>query len=168
MPLIHSFDPVIDENSRVLLLGSMPGRVSLEKRQYYAHPLNQFWDIVYSIFEMRPDKRYEDKIAFLKLHKIALWDVIRECERSGSADSRITNPVMNDFSHLLGQFPHIKFILFNGNTTRQLFQRHKKTFNTDQVGLIGLPSSSPAHARIKMNGKLAKWMVIKDLVTADF
>ena len=162
MQHIHSFDPIIDPDSRVLILGSMPGKISLEKGQYYAHPQNRFWDFIYSIFNTPINSDYEAKKAFLKSRKIALWDVIKDCQRSGSSDSKIINPVINDFASLLAQYPYIKSILFNGKKAEKLFNQNLN--NISGIELKTLPSSSPANARISRDQKLAEWEVIKDLV----
>ena len=164
MPYIRSFEPVIDDDSRVLILGSMPGKISLEKGQYYAHPLNKFWILVYSNFVIQPHLTYEDRISFLKTRKIALWDVINKCERSGSSDSKITNPVKNDFEKLLIQHPNLKYILFNGKTADKLFKNNICNKIRTDVAFITLPSSSPANASVSLNQKLEKWGVIKSLI----
>ncbi len=164
MPYIHSFGPLIDHDSRVLILGSMPGKASLEKGQYYAHPLNKFWALVYSNFDLPPHSLYEDRIAFLKSRKIAMWDVINQCERSGSSDSKIFNPVTNDLEKLVVQHPNLKYILFNGKTAEKLFIRNIKGKISTGIAFITLPSSSPANAGVSLVQKLEKWGVIKALV----
>ena len=161
MQPIHSFKPIIDQDARVLILGSMPGKVSLAKNQYYAHPQNRFWDFIYSIFNTPIDADYEAKKAFLKSRKIALWDVIRDCQRSGSSDSKIINPIINDFSDLIARYPDIKCILFNGKKAEQVFQRYLNNF--PGIQFTTLPSSSPANASISPADKLKAWSVIKEL-----
>jgi methylated-DNA-[protein]-cysteine S-methyltransferase len=161
--LIRSFDPVIDEDARVLILGSMPGKVSLEKAQYYAHPRNKFWILLYSVFDMQPDPDYKQKIAFLKSRKIALWDVFKECRRTGSADSDILNPVVNDFIGLLNTHPGIKSVLFNGTKAAQIFKKNSGQIRSG-ISFFTLPSSSPANAGISLEDKLKAWIKIKDLL----
>lgn len=163
MTLIHSFDPVIDENSRVLILGSMPGQVSLEKGQYYAHPQNQFWTLIFSIFKIQPCAVYAEKTSFLKSRKIALWDVIKECQRLGSSDSKIINPVINDFGNLFIHYSNIQCILFNGKKAGQLFEKYNRNITTSDIEFIILPSSSPANAGISLNNKLEAWSRLKSL-----
>lgn len=163
MASIHSFEPVIDENSRVLILGSMPGKQSLEKSQYYAHPGNRFWMLIYSMFGAQPDQTYEGKKSFLRTKKIALWDVIKECERSGSSDSKIINPIMNDFAGLLARYPNIRYIFLNGKKAESLFKRNGEDINQYPVSLFTLSSSSPANASISWNKKLEAWNQIKEL-----
>jgi methylated-DNA-[protein]-cysteine S-methyltransferase len=161
---IHSFDPVIDDNSRVLILGSMPGKISLEKCEYYAHAKNRFWNLVYSTFNIQPDRTYQEKIGFLKSRKIALWDVIEECDRSGSSDSKIVNPIINDFGALLTRYPNIGYICFNGKKAESLFRRNFNEITNYKICLFTLPSSSPANARISLNRKQEAWSKIKELV----
>jgi TDG/mug DNA glycosylase family protein len=163
MTVIHSFDPIIDDNSRVLILGSMPGKISLEKGEYYAHSRNTFWKLIYSIFGAQPDQTYEEKKSFLKLRKIALWDVIKECYRSGSSDSKIINPIINDFEGLLARNPNIRYILFNGKKAESLFKRNVVNITKYQIILFTLPSSSPANASISLNNKMETWSQIKEL-----
>lgn len=161
---LHSFAPIIDHDSRVLILGSMPGKISLEKGQYYAHPLNKFWTFIYSVFQTQPDTHYESKISFLKSRKIGLWDVIQDCQRSGSSDSKIINPVINDFGKLLNEHPNIKSILFNGKKAEQIFKKHQNILPVLGIQLITLPSTSPANASISQTDKLQAWSIIKVLV----
>jgi methylated-DNA-[protein]-cysteine S-methyltransferase len=163
MAFILSFDPIIDDNSCVLVLGSMPGKHSLVKVEYYAHPRNMFWTLVYSIFGAQPDRTYEEKKSFLRSRKIALWDVIKECDRSGSSDSRIINPIVNDFEGLLTRYPNIRYILFNGKKAASLFNRNVKNITNLNVSLFTLPSSSPANASISLNKKLEVWSLIEEL-----
>jgi hypoxanthine-DNA glycosylase len=165
MPYIRSFDPLIDDDSRVLILGSMPGKISLDKGQYYAHPSNKFWILVYSNFEILPHLTYEDRISFLKARKIALWDVINQCERSGSSDSTIITPVLNDFENLLIQHPNLKYILFNGTTAENLFRKNISDIIRNDFTFITLPSSSPANAGVSLNQKLEQWGVLKSLIS---
>jgi hypoxanthine-DNA glycosylase len=111
---IYSFDPIIDDNCRVLVLGTMPGPASLRRQQYYGYERNAFWRIIYDLFEEEPEEDYGFRKSFLLKHNIALWDVLKSCEREGSSDSGIRNPVPNDFAALYSKFPGIKHICFNG------------------------------------------------------
>jgi methylated-DNA-[protein]-cysteine S-methyltransferase len=163
MAFIHSFDPVIDDNSRVLVLGSMPGKLSLEKCEYYAHPQNLFWNLIYSTFSAQPDLAYQDKLCFLNSKKVALWDVIQECDRSGSSDSKIVNPTINDFGALLTRYPNIRYICFNGKKAESLFRRILGSITYHKILLFTLPSSSPANASISSSKKQEAWSLIKEL-----
>jgi hypoxanthine-DNA glycosylase len=164
MALIHSFDPLIDDNPRVLILGSMPGKYSLEKGEFYAYPRNLFWTLIYSIFGVQPDHTYEEKKSFLKSKKIALWDVIKECSRSGSSDFNIINPIINDFEGLLVHYPNIRSIFLNGKKAESLFTRNVNNIAKYNVSLFKLPSSSPANASISLDKKLKAWNLIKELI----
>ena len=163
MTVIHSFDPIIDDNSRVLILGSMPGKISLEKGEYYAHSSNMFWKLIYSVFGAQIDQTYEEKKSFLKSKKIALWDVIKECDRAGSSDSKIINSIINDFEGLLARYPNIRYIFFNGKKAESLFKRNVVNITKYQIILFTLPSSSPANASISLNNKMETWNQIKEL-----
>ncbi|TBL72747.1 DNA-deoxyinosine glycosylase [Paenibacillus thalictri] len=161
--MIAAFPPVADERSRTLVLGSMPGVASLTKRQYYGHPRNHFWPIVYGVFDGgAPSPDYEERLAFAAAHGIALWDVLCECEREGSLDSAIRSPVANDFNAFLELYPGITRIFFNGSAAAQLFTRHVDLAAPHQTRLTleGLPSTSPAHT-ISYERKLAAWQAIR-------
>lgn len=157
---IQSFKPIIDSNSKVLILGSIPGVESLNKQQYYANKRNQFWKIIFSLYELCPYETYEERIEFLKSKNIALWDVIGSCFREGSLDSNIKNEVPNDFTSLFKKYPDIKCVFFNGNKAYETF---KKEIGFEKYGYITfhkLPSTSPAHA-VSFESKLNKWKIIK-------
>lgn len=94
--MLRSMPPVADDRSRVVILGSMPGRESLEKRQYYARKQNSFWRIVHALYDDVPSDGYEDRVDFVRQRGMALWDVLCQCEREGSSDSSITNEEVND------------------------------------------------------------------------
>ena len=100
MSQVKSFNPVVDEDSRVLILGSMPGVQSLKKQQYYAHQQNHFWRIMFGMFEKPVETQYDRRIAFLKSKGIGLWDTLESCHRPGSSDSDITNEKPNNFKKL--------------------------------------------------------------------
>ncbi len=119
--LIRSLDPVVDDQSQVLVLGTMPGDESLRLRQYYANPRNQFWRIVYGVFDSDPEASYKQRISYLQQKGIALWDVLSECERVESSDFAIRNAKPNDLKEFLLQHQRIKCIALNGSTAADLF-----------------------------------------------
>src|ERR1035437_10651164 len=127
MPKIEGLAPIIDDHSKVLILGSMPGEESLRKQEYYGNPSNQFWPIIYSIFDTELEHSYKKRVSLIKETGIGLWDVIKCCERKGSADSKISDVYVNDFNLLLAKYPGIKGIFFGGQKAYNLFQK--------QVGL---------------------------------
>ncbi len=162
---LNSLLPIIYDNSSVLILGSMPSKISLEKQQYYANPRNQFWKLIYSIFDEELDQQYEKKIDFLRSKRIAIWDVIKECPREGSLDSTIKDEQPNDFNDLLKQYPNIRLIVFNGGLAEKSFwsKVHLGDGVDDRVKFIRVPSSSPANA-IKFEKKKVEWKAIKSYI----
>ncbi|CAM3617161.1 DNA-deoxyinosine glycosylase [Marinicrinis lubricantis] len=159
---VHSFDPVIDEQASILILGSMPGEESLRKQQYYANPRNHFWTMLYSIFDKSFEEDYEKRLAFLKSKRIALWDVIGQCIRPGSLDSSITEEQVNDFTTLYHNYPNIRYVLLNGTKAYDTYL--KKVGKDDNKTYVKLPSSSPTPGRnVKsLEEKIEAWRVIKD------
>lgn len=140
---LESFEPILSEKPKVLILGSMPSVQSHEKQQYYGNPRNHFWPIIFELFQQKPLERYEEKIRFVKQHGIALWDTIGSCYRKGSLDQNILQEEPNDIIGLLHKYPSIRLIACNGTKS---FQTFIKNINLDQkanVDLIKLPSSSP-------------------------
>lgn len=140
---LFSFNPVLPEKPKVLILGSMPSKMSLDKQQYYGNQRNHFWPILFEIFQQKPITIYEGKIQFVKEHGIALWDTIGSCYREGSLDINIMEEEPNDIIGLLEKYSTIKLIACNGTKS---FQTFKKNINLEQetdIDLIKLPSSSP-------------------------
>jgi TDG/mug DNA glycosylase family protein len=164
---IQSFPPVLCVEPKVLLLGSMPGRRSLEMRQYYAHPRNHFWTIMGRICKAGPELPYAERLAALQKTGIALWDVLKACERDGSLDGSILkeSEVPNDLSGILDNYPSIQAIGFNGGKAwvafRRLVQPALNPRLHDHVNFIQLPSTSPANAGISFEEKLKRWQEIQ-------
>ncbi|KQR91095.1 DNA-deoxyinosine glycosylase [Chryseobacterium sp. Leaf180] len=155
---ISSFPPIIDSDSKILILGSIPGGKSLEKQQYYAHPQNKFWKIIFKIFNEEFTDDYIEKINILKNHHIALWDVIDSCERKGSLDSEIKNEEANQIEELLDKHTNIKAIFCNGGKS---FKNAQKILGKDsKIPVFLLPSTSPLHT-ISFERKLEDWRIIK-------
>lgn len=154
--MIHSFSPAVNDQTRILIVGSMPGRASLAAQEYYAYPRNQFWRIMFDLLENgRAPKDYQDKINSLLRHQIGLWDALARCERQGSLDGNIERPVPNDFPTLFQRYPHIHTLLFNGQAAARHF---KQAFGkTVTQTLCVLPSTSPAHAALSYSEKLHQW-----------
>lgn len=158
MSHIHSFAPVSNADARVLILGSMPGKKSLEQNQYYAHPSNAFWKIMGDLVGAFPSLPYEERLCILKSSGIALWDVLASCERETSLDSHIRKESTNDFASFFARHPHITQAFFNGSKAEQCFIK----FVQDKQALPPLkfrrlPSTSPAHAGMRYEGKLQAW-----------
>lgn len=158
---ISSFDPIINEHSKILILGSIPGVKSLEKQEYYGHPQNKFWHIIFELFQEEFTTNYELKLDILKRNKIALWDVIDSCERKGSLDSEIKNEEANQIVELLEQFPNIKAIFCNGGKSYKNLQ--KILGKECRIPIFLLPSTSPLHT-ISIEKKLKDWKLILQVV----
>lgn len=162
--LLQSFAPVLGVAPKVLILGSMPGKHSLATQQYYAHPHNLFWAYMAQILGFSEKLTYQEKLQQLMQHRIALWDVLKHCERNSSLDSDI-NPVSmvaNDIAGLLARQPTITHIYFNGGKAQQVFQRviAPQLANIATLQLTRLPSTSPANASIPRDEKLRQWRQI--------
>ena len=158
MQKISSFPPIINQNSKILILGSIPGIKSLEMQQYYAHPQNKFWKIICEIFSEEFTIDYSERIEILEKYHIALWDVIDTCERKGSLDSEIKNEEANKIEELLQNFPNIKAIFCNGQKSHKNLQKILgKKF---RLPIIVLPSTSPANAGLSYFDKLKSWYII--------
>jgi hypoxanthine-DNA glycosylase len=161
---VRSFAPVIGANPRVIILGSMPGVASLEAVQYYAHPQNAFWRIMGSLFGFDHAVDYDARIGEIRKLPIILWDSLHSCHRPGSLDSNIDmkSAEPNDFPALLERYPEIRAIFFNGATSEKYFRRlalPQLPADLD-VELLRLPSTSPAHAGMTFEQKLAAWQQI--------
>jgi hypoxanthine-DNA glycosylase len=165
MSRITSFEPLIDQQSKVLILGSIPGAQSLKKQQYYGNPRNHFWPMMYKLFDEKPASTYEEKILFLQRHGIALWDVIQSCNREGSLDARITDPVVNPILQLLQRFSSISLIALNGTKAFTLFRKHAAHQLTG-LPYVKLPSTSPVPGKhVKsLEDKLQEWKIIKEYI----
>ena len=159
-PNCTGFPPSIDKRCRVLILGSMPGITSLKAQEYYAHPQNRFWKIMFLLLENTaeiPDD-YQQRLKTLLCHHIALWDSIDSCDRNGSLDSNIKNEKGSDIAALLAAYPAIKTICLNGAKSFQIFKRcNKVLLDRNDINIIPLPSTSPANARWSLDELLNEW-----------
>lgn len=135
--------PIIDDQAKILVLGSMPGAESLKKEQYYANKRNQMWKIMENILQLQLPEEYSQRINVLKEHHIALWDVIHSCKRVGSLDSAITEDVPNDFVSFFNQHPTLKIVGFNGNKAYQTFKSKIGLQHFPEIQFVKLPSTSP-------------------------
>lgn len=163
MSQVEGFPPVAAPGARCLILGSMPGRASLQADRYYAHPRNAFWPIMGELLGAGPALPYEIRLQKLTAAGIALWDVIAACERPGSLDADIVGQTVrpNDFVGFLARYPKIDRIYFNGAAAEQAFRRHVLPRLVERpLRLHRLPSTSPAHAACNYADKLAAWSII--------
>lgn len=166
MALVHSFEPVIGSDPRILILGSMPGVISLQAVQYYAHPRNAFWPIMANLFGIDIDGGYQKRIEQVNRMPVVLWDTIKACHRDGSLDSNIQKHQIeaNDIPALLDKYSCIKLIAFNGATSEKYFnQLVKPKLSENQIiDLVRFPSTSPANAGMKFEEKLRHWRRLLD------
>lgn len=155
----HTFEPIFDKNSEILVLGSFPSVKSRENNFYYAHPQNRFWRVVASVYSCPVPKTVEEKKNMLLSNKIAVWDVIKSCEITGSADSTIKSVIPNDISEILS-VADIKKIYANGKTAQSLYNKYiKKNTGFD---IISLPSTSPANAAYSLEKLIKEWKIINE------
>ena len=155
----RAFDPVVDADTRLLILGSLPGEASLAVGRYYAHPRNAFWRLMGDLLN-QPDlheRAYAERLIALKARGVGLWDTVAEAERIGSLDTAIRLPIHADLSGLAAALPDLRAIAFNGGKAAQLGRRILA--DLDGIALIDLPSSSPAHAR-PLAEKRQAWAVL--------
>ena len=163
MTRVESFAPLAPAagRARVLVLGSMPGAESLRQGRYYAHPQNAFWWIMGELFGAGPELAYAERARRLCSAQVAVWDVLRSCERPGSLDAAIRAEEPNDLAGLLTRQPNLRAIWFNGQKAARAFERHLAA-PLARAGLWSrpvrvLPSTSPAHANLSRAQKLAAW-----------
>ena len=160
----YSFPPIGTAGSHVLILGTMPGKVSLREQQYYAHPRNAFWRIVGEILGFNAESTYPDRASSLSASGTALWDVLKSCTRESSLDSDIDMDtiVPNDFATFFAGHPHICRICFNGAKAEDLYRKYVRPLLADQAEMeyVRLPSTSPANAAIPFAEKVRAWRVI--------
>jgi hypoxanthine-DNA glycosylase len=156
--IVHTIDPVFDENSRVLVLGSFPSVKSREEMFFYGHPQNRFWRVTAAVFGAETPKTVAEKREFLLSNGIALWDVLASCDIEGSADSTIKNAVPNDLSCILSA-AKIEKIFVNGKTAEKYYNKYmKKTLGREAVCL---PSTSPANAAWGIERLAEAWSALK-------
>jgi hypoxanthine-DNA glycosylase len=147
--LIHPFKPIIFSNSKTLILGSFPSIDSFKYSFYYAHPRNQFWKILSKITGY-PVNNKDQKIWLLKEFNLALWDMVKSCNRQNSLDSSLKDIELNDIASLLREYPSIKRVAFTGRKAQTLFE---KSFKDLEIERVYLPSPSPAYAKLSFEEK---------------
>ncbi len=154
--LIHNIAPIYNRYSKILILGSFPSRKSREHCFYYAHPQNQFWQILSDVFS----EKIENKKQFLLKHNIALWDVVASCEIKGSNDATIKNITVNDINSLVKK-TNIKVIYTTGKKAFNLYKKYLEV----EIGIkaIYLPSTSPCYKKMSYNEKLIQYKQIKKI-----
>lgn len=152
--MIHTFEPIYNQDSKILILGTFPSVKSREGHFYYHHPRNRFWNVLSSIIGVRKPETIEDKKNMLLQHRIALWDVIYSCDIKASSDSSIQNVVPNDIGKLL-DCCNIETIYANGGKAYELYNRY--CYKNTQKDIIKLPSTSPANASYSFERLVESW-----------
>ena len=154
--IVHPIDPVYDEKSEVLILGSFPSVRSRKEGFFYGNPQNRFWRVLAAVFGEEEPKTVDEKKEFLLCHRIALYDVIKSCEIDGSADGSIRNAVPADIAALIEKTA-INRIFLNGATA----ERYYKKYNAEiELPAIRLPSTSPANAAWTLEKLIEKWKIV--------
>jgi hypoxanthine-DNA glycosylase len=175
-PRLVGLPPLVDERTRVLVLGSFPGVASLVAQQYYGHPRNQFWPIMVHIFQAflgssacsesassyQKDERgvprdYTQRCAWLLAHGVGLWDVYAACQRPGSLDADIRAAEPNDLAALLTRCPQLRLVAHNGGESGKHMRHTRTLFGPRGVQVVQLPSTSPANASWSLERKKAAW-----------
>jgi hypoxanthine-DNA glycosylase len=156
----RAFAPVVDANTRLLILGSLPGDASLRAGQYYGHPQNAFWRLIGGVIGRDlAALAYDERLTALKAAGVGLWDVIASAERPGSLDAAIRQPEAADLRGLVAMLPGLRAVAFNGGTAARLGRA--VLADAHGVALIDLPSSSPAHTR-PFDQKASAWAGLAD------
>jgi hypoxanthine-DNA glycosylase len=156
----HSFDPVVDSRTRLLILGSLPGDISLRAAQYYGNPQNAFWRLMSKVVLTDLEALdYEARLTELLRHRVGLWDVIAHAARAGSLDSSISSPQPNDLIAFLSRNRSVEALAFNGKTAAKIGLGQLANLRS-RLQLIELPSSSPAHA-IGFAAKFERWIELR-------
>lgn len=153
----HNINPIYNQNSKILILGSFPSVKSREGQFFYDHPQNRFWKVLAGLLHEDVPLTHAQKRSFLLEHHIALWDVLASCDIKGSADSSIKNTVPNDLTPILQTAP-IQAIFCNGGTSFAYYNR----FSLKMTGMeaVKLPSTSPANAAFSVDKLCDEWRVI--------
>jgi hypoxanthine-DNA glycosylase len=164
--LYHPFEPVVFEDSEILILGTFPSIKSFKNKFYYGHPRNQFWDILAIIFNDKKPENIREKTDFLKKHKIALWDAVCECKRKNgnSRDDNLEIIKPCNIEKLLEKHPKIKKTAVTSKTAEKVIKKH---FKNSQFSILNsplyLPSPSPLNARLKLQQKAEIWKKLLEL-----
>ena len=151
----ESFKPLINKDTKILILGSLPSIKSLEFKEYYGHPRNRIWKILAYLTNSEIPDTYQNKKFFLRDNRIGLWDVIKNANRKGSLDSNIKNEIPNEINDILEKFKSIKVIGFNGKKSEQLYYKYFDL--SSNINYVPLPSSSPANMSFNFEQICKKW-----------
>lgn len=161
--IVNPLPPIIDRDSRVLLLGSMLSPKSREIGFYFGNPQNRFWRVMAGLWGEKPLDSSEEKIRFCHLHHVAICDVLKACDIIGASDASIENPVPNDIASLLEQANIVQIYTLGGMATR-LYHRHIEP--TTHLTATSLPSTSPANARMTLDDLISAFTVVRKTAEA--
>lgn len=161
-PRIHSFEPLLSPEPKVLILGTMPSVKSLEQQEYYGNKQNVFWKIMFSLFDRPFSTSYGDRVRLIQQHQLALWDVLQSCQRQGSLDSAIKEEQPNDIKQLLQKYPSIHTLVFSSQKAEAYFKKYIGPI--DSIKTITMPSPRGANARMTFEEKRKRWEVLKMVV----
>jgi hypoxanthine-DNA glycosylase len=150
-----AFAPFVNKNSKILILGTMPGEKSLELQEYYGNRGNQFWKLLYTMLDLPLSHNYKEKVQFLIDYGIAVWDVLEYCEREGSLDSRIKNEKANNFDAFYLDNPQIKYVFFSSKNAAAYYDKY--IGRSEGINYEVLPSPSGANASKSFAEKLEVW-----------
>ena len=156
--IYHTFEPVYDEESKILILGSFPSVKSREQGFYYGHARNRFWKVLAALLSCEEPESIEEKKNMLLTNNIAIWDVIDSCDIKGSSDSSIRNVVPADISSIL-KASSIQKIYANGKTAGKLYQKYIEPDTNMKIEV--LPSTSPANAACSLEDLIEAWGILR-------
>ena len=155
--IVHSFEPVYDKASEILILGTLPSVKSRENNFYYGHKQNRFWKVLATLLKEPVPHTIEEKKAMLLAHRIALWDVIQSCDIKGSSDSSIKNVVPTDLNRILEE-SEVERIFCNGKASGNYYKKYQESRTGIEATV--LPSTSPANAAFSLEKLIEIWKCI--------
>lgn len=160
---VESFPPLVFAEPKVLILGSMPSLQSLQRQEYYGHPRNHFWPLLYALAGRPAQTDYAQKRQLLRDCGVALWDVLASCQRTGSSDASIRQRVVNPIGQFIQGYPTLHVVCFNGREAQRTFDNHLQRSAFPRLTFIELPSSSPIPTKKARSfaEKLRYWQVLK-------
>jgi TDG/mug DNA glycosylase family protein len=157
-----SLPPVVAPDTRLLVLGSLPGEKSLEAQRYYAHPQNRFWHLTGKVIGIELESLdYDDRLEALLAAKVGLWDTVASARRTGSLDASIREAEHNPLAELTASLPELRAVGFNGKTSARIGMPQ---LAHTSLALVPLPSSSPAHASMRLEDKEKLWGQLREFL----
>lgn len=154
----YALPPLVNPDSKILILGTMPGERSIALQQYYGNRGNQFWRILFRVFDEPFSVAYAERTDLLRRHQVALWNVLAGCEREGSSDSKIRNEIPNDFNVFHANWPGISHVFFESIAAKKYYDRYIGSVPGIQYQI--LPSTSGLYAAMSLEQKLLAWQAI--------